>query len=144
MKGTILDEYVRKRNGREFHLIDIMGQTGAPHYNHFVASHRGPEHDRFVTCIFTHDEPDAEPERHTVVFWGKVAHAAKRLLMDSPRVAAIKLTGGRVDDPYPGQDGVFRSSISINWPDQINVLDFWDYEQNKSFEDVLKDLDNLS
>jgi len=137
MKGQIINEFFEKsRDGVARQFIHLVGSTGAPQYNRFYA-HEKPEKARFVTCIYTHDEPDAEPQKHTVVFWGDQAYEAKRVLMDSPRVAVIEIYNGRVNmDEY---EGVFRSQVSINWPRQFNVLDVWDY--GRGFKQTMAEMD---
>jgi hypothetical protein len=133
MKGQILDEYVRNYKGRELQLIDLIGPTGAPHHNYW-SSNENPDKDRFVTCIYTHDEPDADAEKHETVFWGEAARYAKQLLMDSPRVAVIELRGARVEvDEYNGR---FYSRIHVNKPWQVRIHSKRDY--GMSFEEALK------
>ena len=123
MNGQIINEYTKvTRRGQRLHLIDLEGRTAAPWLNRYVHSPSNPNRSRFVTTIHTQIGPDGETEPQTIVFWGREARRAKRLLMDSPRIAHIRITGAKVSDPYIKTEEplTVSSSISVNWPRQLS------------------------
>lgn len=131
MNGQINKEYnVVTRKGQSLHLIDLEGRTSPPWMNYYYHSPANPNKSRFITTIHTEDGPNGETEPQTIVFWGREARRAKRLLMDSPRIAHIRITGARVSDPYVRTEEplTVSSSISVNWPRQLKYEEFEVYD----------------
>ena len=142
MQGQIHSEYfITTKDGVQIPLIDMEGWTVPPYENWFQDCKDNPSKARFVTRLFTSQGPDEEPEQHTIVFWGKMAHQAKQVLMDHPRAAYLYIKGGRVSDPYQNKYGDLDSSISINWNRQVRVLEHRDYAlPGKSFKEIAQNL----
>ena len=144
-KGTIHNEYmIKTKTGKEMMVIDLEGHTGAPNFFKFRENPFDQSKTYLIVDIYTQDEPDTEPEKHKIMFWGKLAWALKEKIYDNPRVAYLNMKKGRVDHYHDEYNDEFKSVISFNWDWQVDVITIRDYGELKDkLDKALENMDEL-
>ena len=126
--------------GKEVELVSGKANFGSPDYYEYVpgymtTSGAGEVDSRFATTGFFKDA-DGNTVKIRLNLWGEEADLAKKVLMDSRRVATIMVKNARLTH-YTDRTGVARRSASINFKSQYEVLEVKDH--NKSFADFLNE-----
>ena len=130
-------------NGKTVELVSGKANFGHPKYYEFTPAHMsaaGNEVDsRFSTMGFFRNE-DGETVKIRLNLWGEEAELAKKVLMESERVATIMVKNAKLTH-YTDRFGTPRSSASINFKSQYEVLEV--KEHSKGFGDFLNDAEDV-
>ena len=130
-------------NGKLVELVSGKANFGHPKYYEFTPAHMsaaGNEVDsRFSTMGFFQNK-DGETVKIRLNLWGEEAELAKKVLMESERVATIRIKNARLTH-YTDRNGDARRSASINFKSQYEVLEVKDH--SKGFADFLNDAEDV-
>ena len=130
--------------GKEVELVSGKANFGSPDYYEYVPGYMttngaGEVDSRFATTGFFKDA-DGNTVKIRLNLWGEEADLAKRVLMDSNRVATINVKNARLRY-YVDRKGVERRSANINFKSQYDVIEVKDHTPHRGFAEAANDVE---